>query len=139
MPRGGLPSPLFRMRSRTTHTPSERLLFWAARSGSGAANLVVDDTPALEVDFRTPLYEEIGCIVQQYDPKATLLPALVVGATDARQVSKIGTKVYGFSPMIASTCELDRVHGHDERISIDALAAGTRILYDVVSRFCAKA
>jgi acetylornithine deacetylase/succinyl-diaminopimelate desuccinylase-like protein len=99
----------------------------------------LDDTPGLEADFRTPLFEDIDCVVQEYDSKATLLPYLVVGATDARHVTKMGTQVYGFTPMFAPTCELDRVHGHDERISIDNLAFGTRILYDVVSRFCAKA
>ena len=98
----------------------------------------LDDTPALEADFRTPLFEAIDNVVQEYDSRATLLPYLVVGATDARHVTKMGTKVYGFSPMFAPTCELDRVHGHDERISIDNLAFGTRTLYDVVSRFCAR-
>lgn len=98
----------------------------------------LDDTPALEADFRTPLFDAIDCVVQKYDSKATLLPYLVVGATDARHVTKMGTKVYGFTPMFAPTCELDRVHGHDERISIENLAFGTRILYDVVSGFCAK-
>jgi acetylornithine deacetylase/succinyl-diaminopimelate desuccinylase-like protein len=96
----------------------------------------LDDTPALEADFRTPLFQTIDCVVQKYDPRATLLPFLVVGATDARHVSKMGTKVYGFSPMFAPTTELDRVHGHDERISVDNLAFGTQVLYDVVSEFC---
>ncbi len=98
----------------------------------------LDDTPPLETDFRTPLFEEINCVMQTYDARATLVPYLVVGATDARHVSKMGTRVYGFSPMFAPTCELDRVHGHDERISIENLAFGTRVLYDIVSNFCAK-
>ena len=96
----------------------------------------LDDTPALEANYRTPLFETIDCVMQRYDARATLLPYLVVGATDARHVSKLGTKVNGFSPMFAPTTELDRVHGHDERISIENLAFGTRVLYDIVSEFC---
>ncbi len=96
----------------------------------------LDDTPALEADYRTPLFETIRCVVQRYEPNATLLPYLVAGATDARHVSKMGTTVYGFSPMFAPSTELDRVHGHDERISVDNLVFGTRVLYDVVTDLC---
>jgi acetylornithine deacetylase/succinyl-diaminopimelate desuccinylase-like protein len=48
----------------------------------------------------------------------------------------LGTKVYGFSPMFTPMSELDRVHGHDERISLDNIAFGTRVLYEIVSEFC---
>jgi acetylornithine deacetylase/succinyl-diaminopimelate desuccinylase-like protein len=75
----------------------------------------------------------------RHKPDATLLPYLVVGATDARHVRKLGTRVYGFSPMTGPTAELDRVHGHDERISIENVGFGARVLYDVVCEFCASA
>ncbi len=99
----------------------------------------LDDTPALESDFKTPLFSTISRVMARHKPDATLLPYLVVGATDARHVSKLGTKVYGFSPMTGPTAELDRVHGHDERISIENVSYGTRVLYDVVCEFCASA
>ncbi len=99
----------------------------------------MDDTPALESDYRTPLFDTIVRVMARHQPKAPVLPYLVVGATDARHVRKLGTQVYGFSPMLAPTSELDRVHGHDERISIDNLAFGTRVLYEVVNEFCANA
>ncbi len=96
----------------------------------------MDDTPALESDYQTPLFNAIARVMARHEPTAPVLPYLVVGATDARHVRKLGTKVYGFSPMLAPTSELDRVHGHDERIAIDSLAFGTRVLYEIVSEFC---
>jgi acetylornithine deacetylase/succinyl-diaminopimelate desuccinylase-like protein len=96
----------------------------------------MDDTPALESEYETPLFDTIARVMARHEPKAPVLPYLVVGATDARHVKKLGTKVYGFAPMFAPTSELDRVHGHDERISIDNLAFGTRVLYEVVNEFC---
>ncbi len=99
----------------------------------------LDDTPALECDFKTPLFGTISRVMARHKPDAVTLPYLVVGATDARHVSKLGTKVYGFSPMTGSTAELDRVHGHDERISIENMGFGTRVLYDVVTEFCTSA
>ncbi|HEX7588937.1 MAG TPA: M20/M25/M40 family metallo-hydrolase, partial [Anaerolineae bacterium] len=98
----------------------------------------LDDTPALESDAKSPLYDTITRVIARHVPKAPLLPYLVVGATDARHVRKMGTRVYGFSPMLAPTSELDRVHGHDERISIDNLEFGTRVLHELVSEYCGK-
>ena len=97
----------------------------------------LDNTSAaLESDYRTPLFGTIARVMARHEPKSPVLPYMVVGATDARHVKKLGTKVYGFAPMFAPTSELDRVHAHDERISIDNLAFGTRVLYEVVSEFC---
>jgi acetylornithine deacetylase/succinyl-diaminopimelate desuccinylase-like protein len=91
-----------------------------------------------ESDHKTPLFETIARVMARYEPRSTVLPYLVVGATDARHVGKLGTHVYGFSPMFMPTSELGRVHGHDERIAIDNLMFGTRVLYDVVREFCAN-
>ena len=104
--------------------------------GNDAEVEFLDDSSAFETDFKTPLFDKISRVMARHAPQAPVLPYLVVGATDARHVRKLGTKVYGFSPMFAPTSELDRVHGHDERISIDNLAFGTRVLYEIVSEFC---
>lgn len=68
----------------------------------------------------------------------TLVPYLLTGATDAKAIVKVGTKVYGFSPQRydPETEGLSLVHGHNERIRIEDLLHGTRILYDVVLRLC---
>lgn len=97
------------------------------------------DTPGFESDYKTPLFDTISHVMARHEPNAPVLPYMVVGATDARHVRKLGTKIYGFCPMITETGELDRVHGHDERISVDNLAFGARVLYEVVSEFCASA
>lgn len=98
----------------------------------------LDDTPAFETDHRTPLFDAICRVMARQVPDAPVLPYLVVGATDARHVRKLGTQVYGFSPMFAPSSELDRVHGHDERISVDNLEFGTRLLYELVTDFCTR-
>jgi len=91
-----------------------------------------------ESDHHTPLFDTITRVLGRHEPKSSVLPYLVTGATDARWVTQLGTKVYGFCPMIASTSELDRVHAHNERISIDNLEFGTRVLYEVVTEFATK-
>ncbi|MBI3914550.1 MAG: M20/M25/M40 family metallo-hydrolase [Chloroflexi bacterium] len=94
------------------------------------------DNPGRESSSDTPLFETMRRVITRHEPNATLLPYLVVGATDARHVSKLGTHVYGFAPMFAPMSEFSRIHGHDERISIENLEFGARVLYEVVSKFC---
>lgn len=89
----------------------------------------------IESDPQSPLYDLMVRQLKRHDPDAIVLPNLVVGATDARHVTKLGTKVYGFSPMFDDATEMERVHADDERISVGNVGFGTRVLYDVVSEF----
>ncbi len=92
-------------------------------------------TLGIESDPQSPLYDVIKRVMKRNEPEAALIPELVVGATDARHLTKLGTKVYGFCPMFGPASEMERVHGHDERVSLDNIGLGTRVLYEVVSEF----
>lgn len=91
----------------------------------------------LEADPEGPMLETIKAVLAERDPGAPVVPVMLTGATDAKHVSKLGTRVYGFAPgLYSGPHEGNRVHGHDERISIKSLRWGVRILYEVVERFC---
>jgi acetylornithine deacetylase/succinyl-diaminopimelate desuccinylase-like protein len=107
--------------------------------GDTVAIEFIDNNLGREGDHPTRLFETIARVMARHEPRSPVLPYLVVGATDARHVGRLGTRVYGFCPMIAPTAELDRIHGHDERISIDNLLFGTRVLHEIVSEFAAGA
>jgi acetylornithine deacetylase/succinyl-diaminopimelate desuccinylase-like protein len=92
-------------------------------------------TPGIESEPGSPLFDTIVRVLRRHDPAAVLLPELVVGATDARHVTRLGTRVYGFCPMFDHSSEMERVHGHDERISLDNVGFGTRVLAEVVCEF----
>jgi acetylornithine deacetylase/succinyl-diaminopimelate desuccinylase-like protein len=89
----------------------------------------------------TPLFKTIGRVLKQHDPAAIALPYMLTGATDAKHVARLGTICYGFSPMKFKVGErfAERVHSHDERIAVDSLTWGVRVLYDVVKDFCSVA
>lgn len=97
-----------------------------------------DDGPALEASLESPLYDSIVKAVQRHAPEATLVPTLLTGATDAKAIVQLGTKIYGFAPSRwEAGVESERlVHGHNERISIANLVYGATVLYDVVGDFC---
>lgn len=86
----------------------------------------------LESQANSPLFETIKRVMAAHDPGARVVPFLSAGATDARHLTKLGTQVYGFCPMRGSAAELERVHGHDERISLENVAFGVEVLYQVV-------
>lgn len=105
--------------------------------GSDSDISFVDSSIPLEADPVSPLFEVIKSVLQKHDPEATVVPALLTGGTDAKHVAALGTKVYGFAPelYIHGFDGWSGVHGHDERISVQAMQWGTRVLYEVVERF----
>jgi acetylornithine deacetylase/succinyl-diaminopimelate desuccinylase-like protein len=63
---------------------------------------------------------------------------MVPFATDAKHMALLDVPTYGFSPLRLDPEErfLERFHGVDERVGIEALRWGLPVLYDVVRRFC---
>ena len=95
--------------------------------------------PALESDPNSPLFETIRKVIEEHAPGARLVPGLITGGTDAKSVTRVGAQVLGFIPMRYEGPTMSGLaHNHNERISVANLEFGTRILYDVVTRFCSK-
>ena len=94
----------------------------------------------VESSADTDLYRTIAATVRAHDPGAVAVPMMAPFSTDAKHTAgTLGIPTYGFSPLRVPPDEpfLDRFHGIDERVSIDALRWGLPVLYDVVRRFCA--
>jgi len=74
--------------------------------------------------------------VKRWDPEGVVLPYLSNGGTDAAYLAPLGTKVIGFTPMRPDRAGklLELAHAKDERISIENLMFGTRVLLDTVCR-----
>jgi acetylornithine deacetylase/succinyl-diaminopimelate desuccinylase-like protein len=84
------------------------------------------------------LYDLLAGTLRDHDPEGIPMPVMAPFATDAKFTSELGVPTYGFSPLRLDPEErfLDRFHGVDERVSLDALRFGLPVLYDVVRRFC---
>jgi acetylornithine deacetylase/succinyl-diaminopimelate desuccinylase-like protein len=85
-----------------------------------------------------PLWDTLVTTLLDHDPEAIPLPVMAPFATDAKATSLVGTPTYGFSPLRLDPDErfLERFHGVDERVGLEALRFGLPVLYDVVRRFC---
>ncbi len=58
------------------------------------------------------------------------------GATDGRYWRERGYPAYGFSPMILDRQDMGRVHGIDERISLENLCLGIKMIREIVRTLC---
>ena len=92
----------------------------------------------VEAPAEGALFEVLVSTVRDHDPDGIPLPVMAPFATDAKHTATVGTPTYGFSPLRLDPDErfLERFHGVDERVSIEALRWGLPVLYDVVRRFC---
>ena len=91
-----------------------------------------------ESPTQTPLYNVIGDVLREFEPNCGVTPTLTTGGTDSRFFRETGSTCYGFHPMRPDepNDELEkRMHGIDERITVENLVFGTSIFYETVKRF----
>ena len=100
-------------------------------------DLIVFGAP-VDAPAEGPLYDLLVDTIRDHDPDGIPLPVMAPFATDAKHTATVGTPTYGFSPLKLDPDErfLERFHGVDERVAVDALRWGLPVLYDVVRRFC---
>lgn len=85
---------------------------------------------ALSADPASPAFAAMAAALLAEDPGAHVVPVCMAGGTDAKQFSRLGITGYGFSPLRLPP-DLDYsalFHGVDERVPVDALEFGVRVL-----------
>jgi len=65
-----------------------------------------------------------------------IAPNMTAGGTDSRFLRVKGVPAYGFVPVILPESEAVRIHGVDERLSLDNLNRGIRATFDLAKRLC---
>jgi len=91
-----------------------------------------------ESPTQTPLYSVVTDVLREFEPNCGVAPTLTTGGTDSRFFRETGSVCYGFHPMRPDepNDELEkRMHGIDERITVENLVFGTSIFYETVKRF----
>jgi len=97
----------------------------------------VTHLPAVETPFEGALVGAMAAALAVHDPDAHIAPYMMPGGTDAKSFATLGMRCYGFAPLRLPP-ELDFAslfHGIDERVPVDALRFGVRVL-DEFLRTC---
>jgi len=96
-----------------------------------------DDAPPSPTNGEA--FEAIRKVVGESFPDAIVIPWMSSGGTDSRFLRARGVPAYGFEPIIVSPSDTARVHGVDERLSIENLNRGIRATYKLTLELCAAA
>jgi acetylornithine deacetylase/succinyl-diaminopimelate desuccinylase-like protein len=98
---------------------------------------IVTQDIGLENTFDTPIVDAMTKALRAQDPDAIMLPYLLSGGTDNKALAMLGIAGYGFAPL-KLPADLDfpsLFHGVDERVPLDALDFGHRVLTDFLLEY----
>jgi acetylornithine deacetylase/succinyl-diaminopimelate desuccinylase-like protein len=74
----------------------------------------------------TFVYRTLEKALRRRVPNVVVTPAILTGFSDSWVFRRCGLDSYGFSPFVLDESELFRIHGVDERISLENVRAGVR-------------
>ena len=83
-------------------------------------------------DANSPDFQNIEKTIRQTYPDSIVAPFLMLGATDSRSFQSISPNIYRFSPMKINSDDLLRIHGINERISVETYSQGIGFYYNLV-------
>jgi acetylornithine deacetylase/succinyl-diaminopimelate desuccinylase-like protein len=79
------------------------------------------------------LFATIRKVSGKYFPGTPVVPHITSGYTENQIYRPLGIIAYGFNPYTATDEEGNTEHGNDERIRVEEVRRGPRILFDVVA------
>ncbi|MDG4787229.1 M20/M25/M40 family metallo-hydrolase [Micromonospora sp. WMMD1102] len=90
----------------------------------------VQRQPALETSFDGDLVDAMAAALRAEDPGARPVPYMLSGGTDAKAFAKLGIRCFGFAPLrLPADLNFSALfHGIDERVPVDGLQFGVRVL-----------
>jgi acetylornithine deacetylase/succinyl-diaminopimelate desuccinylase-like protein len=115
---------------RVINDPSVEVAEMALPAGFAAAaagERAVADSPT-----NSELYRALEREARAQFPGAKVTPYLFQAGTDARAWRTRGIPVYGIYPYPISADELTRMHGNDERVSVESLRQGTDMIFRTI-------
>ncbi|KJL31815.1 M20/M25/M40 family metallo-hydrolase [Microbacterium azadirachtae] len=98
--------------------------------------MVVQDI-GMETPFAGPLVEAMVAALGRHDPGVPVIPYLLGAGTDNKALAYLGITGYGFAPL-KLPADLDftgMFHGVDERVPVESLVFGQRVLTDLLRTY----
>jgi acetylornithine deacetylase/succinyl-diaminopimelate desuccinylase-like protein len=94
---------------------------------------VISESPSLPISsLDTDLLRTIQKFAARNDPGCPVVPLLLSGATDGRFLREKGVITYDFCPFRLTEKELLKVHGNNERIALENLKFGMKMMVDIL-------
>jgi acetylornithine deacetylase/succinyl-diaminopimelate desuccinylase-like protein len=104
--------------------------------GEGVTREDLNRDIAVETSFDGEIVDAIASALRDEDDGARAVPYLMSGGTDAKSFSTLGIRCFGFAPLrLPPGLNFPALfHGIDERVPVDGLQFGVRVLDRFLSR-----
>jgi acetylornithine deacetylase/succinyl-diaminopimelate desuccinylase-like protein len=85
---------------------------------------------AMETPFNGPTVDAMAAALRSEDDKSHAVPYVLSGGTDAKAFARLGIRCYGFIPLqLPPSLDFASLfHGVDERVPVDSLRFGARVM-----------
>jgi acetylornithine deacetylase/succinyl-diaminopimelate desuccinylase-like protein len=90
-------------------------------------------TPAVSTT-NTDVYRAIESVTARHFPGSQVTPSVMTGFTDSHFFRDMGITAYGFEATVYPAAEGKRVHGNDERVSVENVTRGVRLTYEILEQ-----
>ena len=77
-------------------------------------------------------YQMIKKSILEVFPDVAVIPGMMMGSTDSRWFVHLSKNIFRFSPALITTGDLSRIHGNNERISIDNYVNLVKFYYHLI-------
>ena len=91
-------------------------------------------TPAVSSED-TDLFRVIADVTRGHFPDARIVPAVLGAFTDSHFLRDLGITAYGYAPLAIPLEDLAGIHGNNERVSIENVRRGVRMMLEIAERF----
>jgi acetylornithine deacetylase/succinyl-diaminopimelate desuccinylase-like protein len=90
----------------------------------------ISQQAAVETGFDGALVDAMGAALRAEDPGARTVPYMLSGGTDAKAFTQLGIRCFGFAPLrLPADLNFSALfHGIDERVPVEGLRFGVRVL-----------
>jgi acetylornithine deacetylase/succinyl-diaminopimelate desuccinylase-like protein len=89
-----------------------------------------EEAPGSDPD--SAMFEAIATSARKIDPELAVVPYLSTGGTDSAHLRRLGINAYGILPFPMEQSDEERMHGHDERVPVQSLHFGTKLIFESV-------
>ena len=79
------------------------------------------------------MFRAISDAARELDPDLTVVPYMSTGGTDSSHLRESGSTAYGILPFPMQQSDEERMHGHDERVPVESLHFGMKL---IIRQFC---
>ena len=127
---GTNPEDLIAEMKRVINDPRIDVTFATAGMGGTRPLAIIEQMSKLQPSSeQTDLYQALAREAKVVYPEAAVTPYLFQAGTDAFAWRSRDVPVYGIYPYPIDAEDLSRMHGNDERVSIESLRTGTDMIY----------